>query len=489
MPRIAPNVVCFAALAAVLAVSVSCKESQPRGESPTPGTGVTGVASEPASADLAPPAKPDTAAGGDGAAVSSRPAAGPGVAAGLERRGPGKARLGGGKAGAVSAHETAGHRDEPTQGQATSGQLTAGDWDDNLNFDFFRSYLSAFRGARPDFPAIAVDGRVTIRVTDEGGAPARHAQVTVRSGQRECLTAPTGADGRLLFFPSHDCGQRGAGDAFTVTAALAREGARPVTVQAPRGDSWAVSVAGNSAPVKALDLALLIDATGSMGDEIAYVQEEVRGIVESVRAASSGISLRFSLVVYRDQGDEYVTRVFPFTGDLDAFRTNLSAQQAGGGGDYPEALDQGIAALGDLKWRTGDVARVAFLIADAPPHTERAAAYLEGVDKLRRRGVHVYPVGASGVADEAEYLMRLTAALTQARYLFLTDDSGIGGSHAEPHIPCYSVQKLDDLMRRMVMFELTGESAAPRAVLRTVGEPSPEGRCKLSGDRVVQIAR
>jgi hypothetical protein len=93
------------------------------------------------------------------------------------------------------------------------------------------------------------------------------------------------------------------------------------------------------------------------------------------------------------------------------------------------------------------------------------------------------------VADEAEYLMRLTAALTQARYLFLTDDSGIGNSHAEPHIPCYSVQKLDDLLRRMVLFELTGESAAPRNVIRTVGEPSSGGRCTLSGNRFVQIAR
>ncbi len=376
------------------------------------------------------------------------------------------------------------------QRQGISGQLTAGDWDDNLNFDFFRSYLSAFRGTRPDLPAIAVNGRVTIRVTDERGAPARHAQVTVRSGQRECLTAPTGADGRLLFFPAHDCGQRGAGDAVHGDRG-ARPPGRPPDHGAGPARRHLDRLRGRQRRTRceALDMALLIDATGSMGDEITYLQEEVRGIVESVRAASPGISLRFSLVVYRDEGDEYVTRVFPFTDDLDAFRRNLSAQQAGGGGDYPEALDQGMAALGDLQWRTGDVARVAFLIADAPPHTERAAAYMESVNRLRRRGVHIYPVGASGVADEAEYLMRLTAALTQARYLFLTDDSGIGNSHAEPHIPCYSVQKLDDLLRRMVLFELTGESAAPRTVVRTVGEPSKEGRCTLSGNRFVQIAR
>ena len=487
MPRVALKAVGFAAMAAMLAVSVSCKKSQSRAEVAASGT--VSATREAAPAAPAPPASPGSAAAGSDAPAAATPSEATGGAVG--RSADGKARgRGGESSGSEGAAGVLGdHDDVAQQRQGISGRLTAGDWDDNLNFDFFRSYVSAFRASRPDLPAIAVEGRVTIRVTDERGSPARHAQVTVRSGQRECLTAPTGADGRLLFFPAHDCGQRGAGDAFTVTAALARQGARPVTVQAPRGDTWTVSVAGNGGPVGALDMALLIDATGSMGDEITYLQEEVRGIVESVRAASPGISLRFSLVVYRDQGDEYVTRVFPFTDDLDAFRRNLSAQQAGGGGDYPEALDQGMAALGDLKWRSGDVARVAFLIADAPPHTERAAAYLEGVDRLRRRGVHIYPVGASGVADEAEYLMRLTAALTQARYLFLTDDSGIGNSHAEPHIPCYSVQKLDDLLRRMVLFELTGESAAPRQVIRTVGEPSSEGRCTLSGNRFVQIAR
>jgi hypothetical protein len=484
MPRIALKAVGFAALAAILAVSVSCKKSQSRAEAPASGT--VSATREAAPADPASPAKLGPAAGGSDAPAAASPTGATGGAT-VGRSADGKARGRGGE-GSEGVVGVVGD-DDVAQRQGMSGQLTAGDWDDNLNFDFFRSYLSAFRGSRPDLPALALDGRVTIRVTDERGAPARHAPVTVRSGQRECLTAPTGADGRLLFFPAHDCGRPGAGDAFTVTAALAGAGARPVTVQAPRGDTWTVSVAGNTAPVRALDMALLIDTTGSMGDEIAYLQEEVRGIVESVRAASPGVSLRFSLVVYRDQGDEYVTRVFPFTDDLDAFRRDLSAQQAGGGGDYPEALDQGIAALGDLQWRTGDVARVAFLIADAPPHTERAAGYLKSVDRLRRRGVHIYPVGASGVADEAEYLMRLTAALTQARYLFLTDDSGIGNSHAEPHIPCYSVQKLDDLLRRMVLFELTGESAAPRNVIRTVGEPSSEGRCTLSGNRFVQIAR
>ena len=56
-------------------------------------------------------------------------------------------------------------------------------------------------------------------------------------------------------------------------------------------------------------------------------------------------------------------------------------------------------------------------------------------------------VAASGVADKAEYAMRAMAAATQSRYLFLTDDSGVGNPHAPPAIDCYLVTRLDALVR------------------------------------------
>lgn len=478
MPMTALKAVSSAALVSALAVvsatSSGCARKSAPDRSSSPGeVGATASRPSPAEPPPADPAAPAPASSAEASATG-------GGAASAARGSESGALEGGGR-----AEKSRAEHDVRAQHQARAGRLTAGEWDDNLNAEFFASYLSAMRRGRPDLPSVALEDRITIRVADERGRPAFGARVTVRAGDRVCLEAPTGADGRLLFFPTHDC--RGRADQLTVSASHSGQdagAARP----APRGATWNLAVPGAAALPRALDLALLIDATGSMGDEISYLQEEVRGIVEGVRAASPGVSLRFSLVVYRDRGDEYVTRVFPFTDDLDAFRRDLAAQSAGGGGDYPEALDQGIEALGQLTWRADDAAKVAFVIADAPPHTDRASAYLRGVDALRRRGVHIYPVGASGVADEAEYLMRVTAAMTQGRYLFLTDDSGVGNSHAEPHIPCYAVQKLDDLLRRAVLFELTGEPTAARDVIRTVGQPSPEGRCELSGGRVVQMA-
>src|SRR5262249_10220563 len=145
----------------------------------------------------------------------------------------------------------------------------------------------------------------------------------------------------------------------------------------------------------------------------------------------------YGLVLYRDEGDEYVTRPFPFTASLDDFKTNLSAQRATGGGDEPEALHRGLEEAVQLSWRDADTARVLFLLTDAPPHAQFAGLTTTALNALRKRGVAVYPVACSGTSDPAEFVLRACALLTGSEYLFLTDDSGVGNPHGEPHIPFY----------------------------------------------------
>jgi len=98
----------------------------------------------------------------------------------------------------------------------------------------------------------------------------------------------------------------------------------------------------------------------------------------------------------------------------------------------------------------------------------------------------VYPVASSGVDELTERSMRTVAQLSHGRYAFLTDDSGVGGAHKEPSIPCYFVTHLDDAILRMVDVELTGTYRAPgdAEIVRSVGEPK-DGVCTLtSGDTV-----
>jgi hypothetical protein len=96
---------------------------------------------------------------------------------------------------------------------------------------------------------------------------------------------------------------------------------------------------------------------------------------------------------------------------------------------------------------------------------------MQAADGLRKRGIAIYPVACSGYDDACEFVMRACAMLTGSRFLFLTDDSGVGAAHGEPRIPYYQVERLDRLMIRTIASELSGKRLEPEPgdVIRTVG--------------------
>ena len=212
-----------------------------------------------------------------------------------------------------------------------------------------------------------------------------------------------------------------------------------------------------------LDVALVIDTTGSMGDELEYLKVELRDIAREVSTSFPGVTQRWGLVVYRDRGDAYVTRSVDFR-DIDSFITKLGEQEAGGGGDHPEAMDLAMDASAELSWRTGPgTARMVFLVADAPTHAgEDARRFARAVLDHREAGTAIYPVGASGVASDAEAELRLAAKVTGGQYIFLTDHSGVGGHHEAPRVEQYKVETLHAAMTRMIGGELGDAKAQAR---------------------------
>ena len=134
-----------------------------------------------------------------------------------------------------------------------------------------------------------------------------------------------------------------------------------------------------------------------------------------------------------------------------------------------KALEEAL----QLRWREGNTARVVFLVTDAPPHAQFMERTMKAADKLRKQGVAIYPVACSGYDNEAEFILRSCALLTGSQFIFLTDDSGVGNAHGEPHIPFYHVQKLDKMMIRMIAAELSGKRIEPEKdeIIRTVGRP------------------
>jgi hypothetical protein len=366
----------------------------------------------------------------------------------------------------------------PSEREAQAGLLTAGDHDDLLNPEAYAAYAQRFLQAQgDDLPFVDTRGRVAVKVVDARGRPVPFASVDVaRRGAPLRLVAA--ADGTASFYPKFD----GVPARTRVSvSSRAGEAVRPLDLAGDGSRYVAVTLPGVAPAVTALDLALVIDTTGSMGDEMAYLQAEIDSIVARLKREAGQLDLRIGVVVYRDDGDEYVVRSTPLTADIGSVRATLERQEADGGGDMPEAVDRALAEAERLAWRPG-VAKAMLLVADAPPHAEAMTATLASTQRLRARGVQIVPVAASGVDDSAQYVMRTMAALTQGRYIFLTDDSGVGDPHAEPDLACYAVTRLDQLIARVLAGIVQGRriEPAPGEVVRVVGRYS-RGRCPMSG--------
>jgi len=218
-------------------------------------------------------------------------------------------------------------------------------------------------------------------------------------------------------------------------------------------------------PRRALDLGFLVDATGSMGDEMAFLQSELKDIVRRVRAVEPDLDVRLSVVFYRDRGDEFITKSLPFTRSADDAVRFIAGTSAGGGGDYPEDMNAGLEAIMRQRWSHDDVPQMLFLLADAPPqqYPGQDYTYHEAIQDAAAHGIAIYPVAASGVDKPTEFLFRAMAVLTGGKYVFLTDDSGVGNSHEVPDISGYTVEKLNDLMVREIR-SYVSEHTLPRGI-------------------------
>jgi hypothetical protein len=84
-----------------------------------------------------------------------------------------------------------------------------------------------------------------------------------------------------------------------------------------------------------------------------------------------------------------------------------------------------------------------------------------------RRGIRILPVAASGADRVVEFLFRGMGVVTSTPYVYLTDDSGIGGSHMEADTESVSLEMFSDCLTRLLVSDLQGlgmHDAAPAQV-------------------------
>ena len=119
-----------------------------------------------------------------------------------------------------------------------------------------------------------------------------------------------------------------------------------------------------------IDVVFAVDTTGSMGGLLDGAKRTVWSIASHIRDTDPNADLRIGLVAYRDTGDDYITKPFSLTSDLDSVYGELASYTASGGGDFPEHVDAALDdSLHKMQWRA-DAKRLIFVVGDAPPHAE-----------------------------------------------------------------------------------------------------------------------
>lgn len=350
---------------------------------------------------------------------------------------------------------------------AASG-VKAGEWDDNANYREFQRFLSTQDGVA--FRPLDISKRRFIAVRDRLGKGVPGCKVSVSDAQQHTVTLTTTTSGRTILFPVAE-GLQGS----TLTASTNCSGSLASKKFDLQSDDGLVDLQLKQnrrlSKRRTIDIAFVLDTTGSMSEEIAAVKQTIRKVASDLDGGD--IDVRIGLVEFKDRTDSFLTKVHPFSRDLKGFSKRVSGIRAAGGGDMPEDVNEGLnVALKRLSWSDQSVGRFAFLIGDAPPHLDyqqRNVHYTQSAKSAAHQGIQVFTIAASGMDTLGQIVWRQTAQYTGGTNMFVLRGgagpqsagagdakSSCGGTHKN-----YASGNLDALIVAKVRRELKALDGNP----------------------------
>jgi hypothetical protein len=153
-----------------------------------------------------------------------------------------------------------------------------------------------------------------------------------------------------------------------------------------------------------LDVAIVIDSTGSMQNIIDDLKRRLTEITRTMQRLVP--TARIGAVAYRDrdtgnvataprQSEDFVVKWTDLTFNVSKVQTFLSGIVAEGGGDWKEAVKEGLeCAMKQLKWRA-DAKKAIIIVGSSPPHDEDNAAIRSLIADWRARNGFVSTIDVS----------------------------------------------------------------------------------------------
>jgi hypothetical protein len=354
-----------------------------------------------------------------------------------------------------SSSEEASTTDETVDGgsgpEGQAGLITAGEWNDLDNWGFWNNLLTSMDYAQmPSYWGFNTEHRISVQVESVFG-PKINSTVKLIQNNSLVWEAKTDNKGRAeLWINIFD--NPSAVNSNDYELMIDDELINQNLIWHNEGVNL-INIDTDPEELRRVELSFVVDATGSMGDELDFLKADLQNIIQTVENEDTKIDVFTSSVFYRDIGDEYVVKHSPFTSNLSQTIDYIGQQYADGGGDYPEAVHSALdLAINDLQWSSSARTRIVFLILDAPPHysPEIISDIQNSLSLGAAKGIKIIPIVASGIDKNTEFLMRFMAISTNGSYVFITDDSGIGNDHLEPSVGQYEVELLNELLLRLI---------------------------------------
>ena len=187
----------------------------------------------------------------------------------------------------------------------------------------------------------------------------------------------------------------------------------------------------NEAPVpphNIVQLALLLDVSGSMDGLIEQAKSELWTIVNEVaKAKKQGQHTRLEIALYEygrtsnPAENGYIVKLLDYTSDLDTISEVLFSLRTNGGDEY---CGQVIAkSLEELQWRDSDSIYRVIFIAGNEPFNQGRKDYQESCEQARSKGIFVNTIHCGDSLTGVRQFWQHGAQIGNGGYFFINHNS------------------------------------------------------------------
>ena len=177
---------------------------------------------------------------------------------------------------------------------------------------------------------------------------------------------------------------------------------------------------------RGVDLAILLDTSGSMSGLIDAAKQKLWAMVNDLALAEPTPQLRVALLTFGNDGhnpeDGWVKVQTPFTDDLDLVSQRLFDQTTNGGTEY---VGRVLQSAGQLEWDPSDrTLKLIILAGNESADQDQEAPFRDMCRKLIGNGIIINAIYCGSAADNIAPAWREVARLADGQFASIDQNQG-----------------------------------------------------------------